>query len=130
MPEVLDATEYAKRFATMGTMELTDTWDDPMPDAVRGILLEEISNRGYRVKSLSPPPVWKEPVPGEPAPKGPLPTEFEAAESAIMLGSTLGFCVAGLGHRRCLGLLWCAPEARGHHRHVQRREWVLHPEPP
>lgn len=40
----------------MSVAELVDSWEEPMLDAVRALLLAELEDRNYRVKSLPGPP--------------------------------------------------------------------------
>lgn len=44
------------RLRKMGIGELIEAWEEPMPDEVRALLLDEIKVRGYRIKSLPEPP--------------------------------------------------------------------------
>jgi hypothetical protein len=43
---------HRRRLEEMSIFELEDSWEEPMPDLVRSLLLTEIKRRNYRVQSL------------------------------------------------------------------------------
>jgi len=48
--------DYRRWFRGMDTMQLVDTWEQPLPPRARELLLAEIKKTGYRIKSLPEPP--------------------------------------------------------------------------
>ena len=82
--------EAAKRLrlAALGTVELVDLWDEPMPASSRALILAELTRRGYRTKGLPVPPP-------DDATTDPLPTPEEQDDQRIH-GSALLLLVIGI----------------------------------
>jgi len=78
-----------RRLASLAIMELVDLWEKPMPAPSRALLFAEIDRRGYRTKSLPPPPA-------DDATAVALPTPEEVARHRIA-GSALLLLGLGVG---------------------------------
>ena len=87
-PEESEKSEL-QRLAWLGTMELVELWERPMPAATRARVLAELTQRGYRTKGLPAPPP-------EDAKVDPLPTLADR-DAGRMHGSATLLLLVGIG---------------------------------
>lgn len=91
-----DEADARNEFHEMGLADLVDAWEEPMSDAVRALLLAELEERNYRVKSLPGPPPSNASLPEALAQVQRAPSEAERSSSRVRRGVRLILLIAVL----------------------------------